>query len=133
MKVTRSKSGLPTLCESGGGSSNTGFSTVVVGPNGEPLKALYVPKGYSNGDHAIFVVTVGMIVIHCGRDRIGENIEGVRIDVIGIEGDPDEVATSPLFSWENGDGDVPEEFREAVDAAHEKAHCYHCREPHFLL
>ena len=132
MKVSRSKTGLPTLCESGGGSSNTGSATIIAGPHGEPLKALFVPKGYCNGDHVIFVVAVEMVVVTCGHDRSGESVEGVRIKAIGTLDDPDELITSPLFSWENGDGNVPLEYEGAVKAAREKAHDYHCRRPYFL-
>jgi hypothetical protein len=75
MKVSRSKSGLPTITENGGGMSNTGYATVICGANGQALKPLFVPRGYSNGDHAIFVVRPGEThLAHASRGKWGESV-----------------------------------------------------------
>jgi hypothetical protein len=38
-----------------------------------------------------------------------------------------------LYVEENGDGNIPQEFDEAVKAATSKAHDYHCRSAWFIL
>lgn len=128
MNVGRSKTGLPTITENGGGMTNTGYCTVVCGKNGEALKPLFVPRGYSNQDHAIFVARPGIYLINASRDRGGETVIVERIKAIGTD---DELITETIYEYENGDGNIPAKFQAAVDAALEKAHCYHCREPHF--
>ena len=129
LKVGRSKTGLPTITESGGGTTNTGGATIICGANGERLKPLFVPRGYSNGDHAIFVARVGMHIVEAGHSRRGESATVYRIDGIGTD---DTVVFHEVAGYEDGDGNVPPEFEAAVDAALEKSHCYHCREPHFV-
>lgn len=129
----RSKTGLPTLAECGGGMSSTGSARVICGPHGEALKPLFVPRGYSNGDHALFVVRPGMLVVCAGYDRRGERASVDRIVAIGSGSSfPDEVLLEPLFSVENGDGDIPEYLWPAVQAALDKAHSYHCRRAFFF-
>jgi len=132
MNVGRSKTGLPTITESGGGMTNTGYCTVVCGKNGEALKPLFVPRGYSNGDHAIFVAQPGMCLVNASRDRGGETVTVERIKAIGTNDDPDELITEVIYEYENGDGNIPAKFQPPVDAALGKAYCYHCREPHFI-
>lgn len=132
MKIRRSKTGKPVIAESGGGMSNTGSSTIVCGPLGQPLKPLFIPKGYSNGEHALFVVGPGMHVISASRDRSGEYVTVRQILAIGIDSAPDELEVEVVAEHQNGDGNIPSELQAAVDAAIEKAFCYHCREPHYV-
>jgi hypothetical protein len=129
--VGRSKTGLPTITENGGGMTNTGSCQVVCGANGEALKPLFVPRGYSNGVHAIFVARPGLHLVSSGRDRSGEWVTISRIEAIGTEDEPDELVTEDVYEYENGDGNIPEKFQAAADAALEKTNCYHCREPHW--
>ncbi len=67
MKCERSRSGLPTVTESGGGMTNTGYATVIASADGTALKPLFVPKGYANQEHAIFVLRSGSIPRHRHR------------------------------------------------------------------
>lgn len=131
-KVDRSRTGLPTITEQGGGMSNTGGAIIVCGEHGERLTPLFVPKGYSNGDHAIFVAKVGMHLVESGHDRRGEVVGAHRIIAIGTIDDPDGLEFETVGEWENGDGNIPEFLKAAQVASSEKAHCYHCREPHFI-
>jgi len=126
MKVERSKTGLATFCESGGGMTSTGSATVVCGMNGEKLKPLFVPRGYSNGKHAIFVVRPGMYIINAGNSKAGERAVAHQILGIGTTEDPDELVTIVVAEYENGDGNVPEQLQSAVEAALAKSNCYHC-------
>lgn len=132
IEVGRSKTRLPIITESGGGMTNTGGAQIVCGEKGEALKPLFVPKGYSNGEHAIFVASPGMHLADASRDRSGETVTISRIKAIGTEDDPDEMVTEVVYEYKNGDGNIPEKFQGAANAALEKANCYHCREPHFF-
>jgi hypothetical protein len=132
LSVGRSKTGLPTITESGGSATNTGSAIVICGASGEKIKPLFIPRGYSNGDHAIFVASVGMHIVETEHSRRGESATVYRIDAIGKDDDEDAVVYHEVASYEDGDGNIPAEFQAAVDAALEKAHCYHCREPHFI-
>ena len=133
MKVGRSKTNLPTITESGGGRTNTGYSTIICGKEGERIKPIFVPRGYCNSEHAIFVARIGMHIIEASHDRNGETAFVSRIEKIGNDECPDELIVKDLYSSINGDGNIPEKFENAVDAAIEKANCYHCREPHYII
>ena len=130
MTVQRTKTGKPYATENGGGASNTGRAQIVCGANGERITPLFVPKGYSNGDHAEFLVLKGMCIIRAGRSRNGEHAEVFRIK--GIRKGTDTADLELVGEMENNDGNIPAEFSEAVAAALGKAHCYHCREPHYI-
>ena len=132
MNVGRSKSGLPTLTENGGGATNTGYATLVCGPNGERVKPLWIPRGYSNGDHAGFVVQAGMCIINAEHVRSQEYVCIYRITRIGDGNDPDKLVSYVVGEWENNDGNLPDCFDVVVQAAISKAHCYHCREAHYI-
>jgi hypothetical protein len=130
MKVQRSKSGLPTLTENGGGMSNTGYATLVCGENGQKLKPLFVPRGYSNKDHAIFVVHPGKThLVHASTSKSGETVTVEKITDIN---DDDEIITVVIGEYENGDGTIQQSFNPVVSAALQKTRCYHCREPHYI-
>jgi len=127
ISVNRSKSGLPTITENGGGASNTGSAQIVVGASGKAVKPLFIPRGYANGDHAIFVVKPGMYIVRASRDRDGERATAYRIARL----DGDTAILVVVGEHENGDGDIPDVLQDAVKAALEKAQCYHCRDVHF--
>ena len=132
MKVTRSKSGLPTLAERGGGLTNTGDAVVIASCDGKPVAPLFVPRrGRFGGDHAIFVARPGMHVVEVRRDRSGPRVSIRLIIRIGTDQDPDELETSLVGEWEQGDGNIPEFLMGAASAAVAKAYCWHCREPHW--
>ena len=129
IEIGRSKSGLPTLTESGGRATNTGDSQIIAGPQGERLKPLFVPRGYANGDHAIFVLRPGMHVVQAQHSRDGECTIVYRVTAILA----DAAEVKKVYEWENGDGNIPEFLNDAVAAAKQKAHCYHCRDAHYVL
>jgi len=129
--VGRSKTGLPTIAERGGGMTNTGNCMIVCGPSGERIKPLFVPRGYSNDVHAIFVARIGDHIIEAGHNRGGENATVWRIDGVGTADEPDKLVVTVVGEYEDGDGNIPAEFATAVEAAFQKSHCYHCREAHY--
>jgi hypothetical protein len=109
--------------------SNTGYATVACGANGQALKPLFIPRGYSNQDHAIFVVRPGEThLVHASRGKWGEEIS---VEIIAGIADDDTLITKTIGEYENGDSNIPSKFQSAVDAALEKCKCYHCREPHY--
>ena len=116
--VEFSKSGLPCMWESGGGSTNTGGSKIICGPNGSPKKAIYIPRGghLSNGEHALIPITVGDIIIFHTYDRKGEETEILKIKKIVGE----KAYTETI--------EMKDCYKNAVEAAIKKAHIYHCRE-----
>lgn len=130
MKVARSKTGLPTITENGGGMTNTGYATIVCGPQGQALKPLFIPRGYSNSDHAIFVVKPGLT--HLIHSSIGKWGESCQVKIVTEINDQDEIKTETVAEYENGDGNIPSIFQAAANAALTKAKCYHCREAHFI-
>ncbi len=136
MNVGRSKSGLPTLTENGGGSTNTGSATCIAAATGAPLTPLFVPKGYSNGDHAIFAVKPGYVVAEAGHDRGGEVVSVYRIREIYPPDHPEKPnlveLSAPVYEYGDGDEVGDANFRDVAKAALAKSKCYHCREPHYI-
>ena len=155
MKLEATKRGLPAIWECGGGATNTGNSQVVAGENGERLKPIYIKRSgsLSNGEHALFIVKEGVVIIesdHHRKDFTGKilrikEIMKVPCDRIHTaETDPCYIcegrgwnfeATVELvaeFSQGEWSIEVPENLLPALNAGAEKALCYHCREPHFV-
>lgn len=125
--VGRSKTGLPTVDEIGGGWTNTGSAQIVCGPNGERLNPLFVPsRGYCNESHAVFVAKVGLHLIEVWRDREGDYVTAYKIVAIGDDRSPDRLETEEVGNWARGDGNIPSFLDDAVSAACQKANHYHC-------
>ena len=131
-QIARTKTGKPTVCEHGGGMTNTGSATVIAGKDGERLAPLFVPKGYCNGTHAEFIARVGMYIVEASRSRNGESATAWKIKAIGKPGKKDDLIAERVAVYENGDGNFPEFLEAAKDAALEKSRCYHCRKPHYI-
>ena len=146
MKITRSKTGIPCLWENGGGNSNSGDATVIAAKNGAPKKAIYVARGghLSNGQHALIPVHVGDYIVSASHRREDWSIRIERIESIpacppqtppsGWIDPEDKLTTKLVNSFDRGEWDSPldENLVAAVDAAKNKATCYHCREPHYI-
>jgi hypothetical protein len=133
LKVRRSQTGLPVIAESGGGMSNTGEACVICGAKGEKVKPLFVPKGYSNREHALFVARAGMCIVSAWHNRGGEGITISRIMKVGTQEDPDLLVLEEVGSFQNGDGNIPKDFSNAATMALEKSKTYHCREAMYIL
>lgn len=130
--------GHPALWESGGGRTNTGRAVVVAGAKGEPLAPLYVRShGHlACGDHALLPVHEGSHIVQVWRWGEDFLISAARV----LELYPDmqggwEARTLLVGLYEDGRWGplLPEGLEEAVIAAVEKARCYHCRSPHYVL
>ena len=155
MRLEITKRGLPAIWENGGGSTHTGFSQVIAGSMGERLSPIYIKRSgsLSNGEHALFIVKEGTVVIESSHHR--EDFIGKILRVKKIEKTPcsciHTVDTAPCcvcedrgwnfeatvelvaeFSQGEWTIEVPENLLPALRAGTEKALCYHCREPHFI-
>jgi hypothetical protein len=147
LTATLSKKGIPCLWEKGGGFTNTGDAQIICTAKGEPKKPIYIRQRGSLAceEHALIPVQVGDVVIKAFQHRGDFTIEVLSIveikddvaekkdwkgDVIRSK----EVVTVPIATFDMGEWDKEpaEELEAAIEAAKEKATCYHCRRPHFI-
>lgn len=129
--IERTKKGHPALWESGGGYRNTGFATIVANPDGTAKIPVYIRKRgtLSCSDHALFIVSVGDIIVKADHHRYDFVIDVYRIAAIN----GDEADIVPIHTFYEGEWDVepPEDIADAVEAAKNKASHYHCRTPYY--
>ena len=135
--IERTKKGYPAYWEAGGGYTNTGYSTIITGTDGQPKKAIYIR---CRGDlacqhHALIVLEVGNYIIEADHHRRDFDIKIFR--VLSFEEKNKEtyavIEQVNCFNMGEWEADLPASLEAAVQAAVEKATCYHCREPHFIL
>lgn len=119
-------------CESGGASTSTGSATICCGFRGARLRPYYEPQGghLSNGTHAYFRIPNKVVTVKASKYEPSVEIFVHRIiSFLGV------FAIHRSFIWKGFTNELPYKYRyyrEAALAALEKAHCYHCREPHFV-
>jgi len=134
--VDKTKKGYPALWECGGGHRNTGYSTIIAGKGGQPKKSVYIRgRGeLANSEHALIILEVGDHIVKADHHRRDFRIEIFKIT--GFENSGEEifalVERVNRFTESEWDADLPTFLEAAVQAAVEKATCYHCREPHFI-
>ena len=130
--VSISKSGLSCVWERGGGYTSTGSSIIVCNRHGAAKKAIYLPRCYACGDHALIPVTVNDHIIQTSRYHDDYSIEIYR--VMSVNSDTAVATLSLINKYDMGEWDSPlsENLNNAVEAAKRKARCYHCREPHYI-
>src|SRR5690606_9359581 len=138
IEIEKTKKGFPCLWESGGGFTNTGEATIIAGKDGLPKKTVYVRRrGHlANGEHALIPIAVGDYVISANHHRDDFEIFVYRITKILKEEEKTYYAIveqTNYFSMGEWDAELPAFLEAAVQAAMEKATCYHCREPHFIV
>jgi len=117
--------------ETGGGTTNTGDANIVASPNGGALRP-YRRGGYCGGPHAYFAIPDKVATVKAERNREGTVIF-IEEHKIAREGNIARIVSSEL--WRGMAEELPElfsHFKDAVEAALQKASCYHCREPHFI-
>lgn len=132
-KIDRTKKGYPSLWESGGGYRNTGYSTIIAGKDGEAKVPVYIKsRGHlANQEHALFIVEVDDHIINADHHREDFEIEVYRI----VEIDKENVKCELVHQFSQGEWDTEPQgdLANAVQAAMNKATCYHCREPHYFV
>lgn len=133
MKIERTKKNYPAFWESGGGFSNTGTAMVVADSDGNPKPCLYKRRSgkLANSRHALVLLELGDFIIKSSHHRLDFTIEIFR--VVEIREDTAEVEL--LYEFSNGEWNIepPEFLKTAIQKSKEKADCYHCREPHFVM
>lgn len=136
MRIERTKKGYPALWEAGGGSTNTGEATIITSIDGQPKRAIYVrSRGQlANCRHALVILEVGDYIIGANHHRRDFQIEILKIlDFEVKEGETYAVVEQVnRFSMGEWDAELPACLEAAVQAAMQKATCYHCREPHYV-
>jgi hypothetical protein len=133
IKIKRTKKGFPAVWEKGGGLTNTGEATIIAGKYGQPKEAIYIRRRgpLANGEHALVVLEVGDYIIEANHHRRDFVIRIWCIDQIQEE----EARLTLIHEYSRGewDAELPAYLEPAVQAAKEKATCYHCRKPHFIV
>lgn len=144
--IERTKKGLPALWESGGGYSNTGEATIIAGKNGEAKQPIYIRRRGQLAccRHALVILEVGDYIIVAFHHREDFEIEIYRVldfdevkeemyavmEHINCRYNMEHINCFGMGEW---DAELPASLEAAVQAAMEKATCYHCREPHFII
>lgn len=121
------------VAESGGGLTRTGSSQIVCGLTGKALKPYFRPqRGHlSNGDHAFFAVVGSVATVNAEQNSAHISIQSHRIQENG--GNVFHILKDVI--WEGLVSEMPDcysGFSDAVQAAIDKANCYHCREAHYF-
>lgn len=137
-ELSISRTGIPCLWEEGGGWSNTGEAVIVTAPDASPMKPIYTRRrgSLACSKHALIPVSVGSIVIKAQHHRRDFSISVWRIKQInGKTAKAEMIAEYSLGEWifsQEPHPEVAAHLRAAIEAAREKATCYHCREPHYV-
>lgn len=135
--IEKTKKGYPAMWESGGGFTNTGEATIIANKDGQPKRAVYVRgRGeLANAHHALFIIEVGDYIVEADHHR--EDFEIEILKVLGFEEKEEEtyavVEQVNHFSSGEWDTELPDFLEAVVHVAKEKATCYHCRSPHFIV
>ena len=132
IRVETTKKGHPAFWEAGGGCTNTGEATIIASQSGDPKKAIYIrSRGQlANAHHALVILEVGDYIIEANHHREDFEIEIYKI--LDFEEKTAVVEQVNCFSQNEWDAELPAYLEAAVQAAMEKATCYHCREPHYV-
>jgi len=132
MRVERTKKGFPALWEDGGAGTNTGVARIIAAPDGSPMTPVYIRRrgSLASGNHALFIVKPGCFVIEARQHRRDFTIEIYKIK--GFDGDEAILERVNSFDYGEWDTELTPELLPAIEAAKEKALCYHCREPHYI-
>jgi len=135
--VELTRTGIPCLWECGGGMTNTGWAQVICAIDGSPKKAIYV-RQYGHlalREHALIPVQKWDVIVKAHHHRGDFRISLWQVFEICKESDDAYLNARMTTYWDGfewTDPDVAEKYKVAVQAAKEKATCYHCREPHFV-
>ena len=131
-RIERTKKGFPAMWEAGGGYTNTGYAVVIAGKDGQRKKALYVRKRgpLANENHALIPIEIGDYIIEASHHRKDFEFRIWSIDqILNEEG---QFALVNEYSQGEWEVDPPAFLQAAIEAAMNKATCYHCRSPHFV-
>lgn len=147
---------IPCMWEKGGLKSEEkgGSATIICQENGEKIKPLFVKKGKSCScaEHALIAIRQGSIVIDAAYKKGHVDIEIWQVQYIHTEyceAEMKYIASFSKFFYKNekraeikrkidnfyyywNNGEVAEQYKDAILAAFDKATHYQCRAPHFV-
>lgn len=142
IQITTTKRGFGAMWECGGGLTSSGSATIITGRNGEARRPVYIPRGghLACGNHALITVHEGFYIVnvHVSRGtRSSANISQIlSVSVKDINGEKWEAQAEveAVNTFSNGEWDKPLDgkFHLPVEAAFNKASCYHCRTPYYI-
>lgn len=134
IRIELSKREIPCLWEEGGGYSNTGDSIIIADMNGNPKKPIYICRAghLSCGQHALIPVRINDLVIEASHHRGDFRIAISKIVAIDKVEEIARLETVNVFSMGEWDKELAEVVEKAVNAAVNKATCYHCRSPFYI-
>lgn len=136
IRIEKTKKGYPAYWEAGGGYTNTGEATIIASGDGQPKKAVYVRRrGFlANAQHALIILEVGDYIVEANHHRGDFEIGIYRIQSFEVKEEETHAVVEQVNRFEQNewDAELPVSLKAAVQAAMEKATCYHCREPHFI-
>ncbi len=134
--VDKTKKGYPAYWEAGGGHTNTGYATVITDIDGRPKRAVYIRgRGeLANSEHALIILEAGDHIIEASHHRRDFFIKIFKILKFEDKGKEKFAVIEQVncFNMGEWDKELSAHLQAAVQAAIEKATCYHCREPHFI-
>lgn len=138
IKLEKTQKGYAAFWERGGGFRNTGNACIVADREGQPKKAVYVRRrGHlANENHALIIVEPGDFIVFADHHREDFTITIYQIiDLKTDESDNIYAVTVKKRTFDLGewDEDLPAHLEAAVEAAKEKALCYHCRCVHYAI
>lgn len=121
------------ITEHGGGYTSTGWATIVCGLKGERLKPYFIPtRGHlACGDHAFFSLRGKFVVVEANRKTTTVSIKYISPEMVNGKA---KIIADKI--WEGMLEELPDLyscFKEAATAALNKARCYHCRSPFYIL
>lgn len=142
INVGKTKSGLPCLWERGGGCSNTGNARIICRADGSKKVAIATGNN-SNNNHALFVLHDGDLIISVFDSKRGMEIDVSEVKLSAVKDDLwcdyyrayKDVDFETVMTYNNCEWDKEPSagVEEAIQAAVNKVHCYHCREPYWYL
>ena len=111
------------LLESGEGATNTGYGQIVCGPAGEKITPVNTDRGIAR-----FEPIAGRLVVQVNRPGSGQEPTAA---ISRYEG---EERFTVLAEGTYNDVELPDPaLLDALNAAYDKAFCYHCRCEHYAL
>jgi hypothetical protein len=124
--------GLPALWEWGGGYQNIGIAQIITDHSGQPLRPIYIRyKGtLANKNHALVAIRPGYYIVLADQLAGEYSVHVFRISLIRKK----QAVIERVAYHTDGRWVLPVDdfLLPAVQAAMEKAACYHCREPHYV-
>jgi hypothetical protein len=134
--IKPTKSGLPSISECGGASTNTGYARIISSINGKRKKPIYIPtKGMlSNSDHAWFIIKENEIIVTVSHHQKDFEIKILKVKEIINDKHNCKINVELIEHYEKEtQNDYHNSiYLEAIKSAINKSTTYHCRVPFYF-